>query len=629
MSSEKKSSGSKDDGMWLVYIVAACAVLAFGLPVLAAALIFAVLRWLEAPKYLWWVSTAVSLAVLATSHETLLGQYKSWMRNLLHADYPRWEIPWTAVFTFGFIVAGVAGIFIENKFVQKVLDKLPWKKVSILENNPKVVPTDKELEKLAGADFSNLSAGGATSVDGEERSFVMGVNQKGEEVRISEKQIGMHMLAFGGTGSGKTVSLQVIAGGLLDLGWSGMILDLKEDTGAGGLRDWCEDYATHHAMRYQELALSNAHPDHWFNPLAGLGPDEARDTILSLSRFDDEYYKNVSIRVLGQLLKLMYWAYEVDPKTFPTPTMYQIADIMSKFQERKCEAECRKMITAVTNSLDGVSEGDFMALLKPDKVEATQAASWGAKIGNLFETQAGRTVLRSDAGRELLDVTQSGLTYIGLDSTSKLDLSKVISAAVLQRISVDAAQRTHGKITGKPKPKFIIIDEASIVDRTIVHALLSKARSAGVAVILATQGPKDWIDRDGDDFSKLSQNTNVALIMNQGEPESATICAEYIGKAEMVQANLRYQDGQAEDMGSLREMSDYLVKPDQLRQLEIGQAVVRIGKPKNTVSFVKVIPRSATEGGTRAASPEQAPTAASSPSGNPFGVADGIARPPR
>ena len=94
------------------------------------------------------------------------------------------------------------------------------------------------------------------------------------------------------------------------------------------------------------------------------------------------------------------------------------------------------------------------------------------------------------------------------------------------------------------------------------------------------------MDRDGDDFSKLSQNTNVALIMNQGEPESAKICAEYIGKHEVVQANLRYSDGALDDAGSVRETLDYIVQPDELRQLGIGY-VIRIGKPETKVAYVK------------------------------------------
>ena len=110
------------------------------------------------------------------------------------------------------------------------------------------------------------------------------------------------MLAFGGTGSGKTVSL-VIAGGLLDLGWDGILLDLKEDTGAGGLRDWCNEYADSHRIAYQGLVSLMTKAA--FDPLYGLNADEARDTILSLTRFDDDHYKNLTSRFLVAEPKLL------------------------------------------------------------------------------------------------------------------------------------------------------------------------------------------------------------------------------------------------------------------------------------------------------------------------------------
>ena len=49
--------------------------------------------------------------------------------------------------------------------------------------------------------------------------------------------------------------------------------------------------------------------------------------------------------------------------------------------------------------------------------------------------------------------------------------------------------------------------------------------------------------------------------MNRGEPESAKICSEYIGKHEVVQANLRYADGALDD-AEASETLDYIVQPD-------------------------------------------------------------------
>ena len=106
-----------------------------------------------------------------------------------------------------------------------------------------------------------------------------------------------------------------------------MILDLKED--AAGLRSWCEIYATAHKVPYQELCSSAPESTTWFNPLAGLGPDEMRDTILALQGFDDEHWANINKEMLGQLVNLMVWANQVDPIRFPAPTMYEMGKIFT------------------------------------------------------------------------------------------------------------------------------------------------------------------------------------------------------------------------------------------------------------------------------------------------------------
>jgi hypothetical protein len=390
------------------------------------------------------------------------------------------------------------------------------------------------------------------------------------------------------------VTIQVVAAGLMDLGWSGMVLDLKEDTKPGGLRDWCNEYASAHSMPYQELRLSDENPQFWFDPLSGLNQDEARDAILSLTKFDDEYYKNVCKAVLGQLLNLMYLANQIDPAGIPKPTIAEISRILAS---ASIPAATKKMRAVVTHAMPHVDIDNTMrSMVNPSKVEVDQAASWGFKLGNVIQTRAGSLVLSPSQNRRMLDVTAPGLIYIGLDSQGKQDLTKMVSSAVLQRISADAAQRTTGNTQGTTGRKFLIVDEANWVDRTITQNLLSRARSAGVSMILCTQGPLDWVDKEGDDFAKLAQNTNVAIFMRQGEPRAAEMCADYIGKAKFMDVTLQQRDDALMNTGSVREAEDHIVSPDELRNLRIGEAVIRVGAPQTRMEWVKVIQRSASVG---------------------------------
>lgn len=434
------------------------------------------------------------------------------------------------------------------------------------------------------------------------RSFPIGVDAQNRPVYLSENEIRTHGLILGATGSGKSETIKALAGCLLDLGWSGLLLDLKEDTAPGGLRDWCATYAQTHGTQYQELRLSDPDSPYWFNALHGMGPDEMRDAILSLNEFEAAYYEALNKELLGQLINLMHWAHMADPARFAYPTMYDVAKICGSPSLPKATQGMRAV---VLETIPGTTEKDFLVLTSPTKAQAESATGFGSRLGNIFDSQAGRTVLRNNAEgtRMMVDVTNPGLTYIGLDSQGKQDLTRVVSSSVLQRLSVYAAQRTVGAAK-KDKPRFVIVDEANWVNREITKNLLSRARSAGIALFLCTQGPNDWIDKNGDDWATLTQNINVAIIMRQGAPESAELCAEYFGKTTRRNISERIEqadsllgpsrvrkDGRIVESFTVSEELDYRVPPDTLRELTIGQAFMRIGAPDQRTQFVRVLMR--------------------------------------
>lgn len=105
-------------------------------------------------------------------------------------------------------------------------------------------------------------------------------------------------------------------------------------------------------------------------------------------------------------------------------------------------------------------------------------------------------------------------------------------------------------------------------------------------MVLCTQGPKDWIDKDGNDFAKLAQNTNVAMIMKQGEPESAQLCADFIGNTEYMSAAIGIEGG-----GTLRKETENIVSQDELRGLGVGEMVLRVSTPYVRTEWVQVSQR--------------------------------------
>jgi len=524
-------------------------------------------------------------------------EYFRWYGSLLGLETgaSARDVPWLTLVSIGACACGLVGLVKSVKFLKFDIGG----KVTA-GHDEQILPTAMERIELArtpvaapGTALHTPTPNSLSTRTAErgKRDFPIGFDKNGQPVMVNENEIRMHGLLFGSTGSGKTETIKVIAAGLLDLGWSGLILDLKEDAQTGGLMDWCQEYSDYHAIGFQKFRLSDPDPGFWFNVLHGMGSDEARDTILASQDFEAAYYRALNELQLGQLITLLYTAHEIDPNRYAAPTVYGIGKILAS---PDLPAATREMVATVIASTPAFTKEDFNTLIRPDKAQTEAAGGLGARLTAMYETKVGRNALRDGGTRRPFDVTQPGLGYVGLDSSGKPELTKLVSSSVLQRMAVYAADVNNGKIP-KDQLRFLIVDEANFVSRKVLLELLSRARGAGIAVIVCTQGPTDWKARQpGEaDLTSLVQNTNVAIIMSQGERTNAELCADIIGRAEKNVISQRVSAGELLDAGSLSTTVDFLVSPDALRSLTIGEAVIRIGKPVERRSWVQVMQRDA------------------------------------
>lgn len=594
--------GDRNDG-WFYLLFLGVLVVTLTAP---AAVVAVVVRLFLAPRLRR--IERISLMILAGSW--LLSapvsrgrEYVFWVKGLFGRSdaHPFLDVPILTFLALGLLYASLWGLLNSSTISTRLpftFPTSPWRKepepgsTGILPND-----TEREFSGSVVATGKSLTVdplANAAAIPNEvgKREFPLGADKYGQPVMISEGELRYHGLLFGSTGSGKTETIKNLMGSLLDLGWDGCILDLKEDTGPGGLSDWCREYADNHALPYQELALSGSDSKVWFNPLYGMGPDEARDTIVGSQQFDDGYYRSLNEKQLGQLIRLTYAANAIDPTRYLAPSVYDLGKILAS---PNLAAATKDMVATVIAADPGVRKEEFDSLIRPDEAMAKAAGGLGARLTALYETEVARRALRPGDGRTELDISQPGLTYIGLSSSAMPAISRLVSAAVLRRMSVFAADRITGKISSK-KPRFLIIDEANFVNRTLLLELLSRARSAWIPVIVCTQGPTDWNATTPGEagLASLVQNTNVNIILSQGELTNAEMCADIIGRSETMRYSTVMRDGELIDgSGSARSSLEHLVSPDDLRRLKIGEAVIRIGKPSERVTWVKIPQRDA------------------------------------
>lgn len=521
-----------------------------------------------------------------------LDRYLLWIWDIGPGTGSPWAVPVVPILLLAVATATATGVLVGTR----VLGLVPFIRNRNIAPGDSLVPDDNERARIntvaappshTQVDPTTTTLGAAdTGVLGK-RELPIGMTRNGTPYAVTEKELGTHAVMLGATGSGKTESIKTVASRLLDLGWDGVLIDLKEDTAPGGLRDFCRTYASARQAPYQEVCLSDPDSPYWFNSLYGLGPDEARDAIISMQDFEAPHWAEVGKRLIGQLVTLMYDAHKVDPHRFAYPDIYTMGQIFSK--GGGIPQATKAMRAIVQEALPARTDDDFHMLANPDDLAKTAAPGLGNRLTSIYETQAGRQTLRAANPRHpAMDVAADGLSYLGLNSLGLPQLSRAISSSALLRLAAYAGQRTQA---AKPRPKFIIIDEANFLDTEITLNILSRARSAGIATILCSQSPKDFdreVRKGKPGFAQLAQNINVAVVMRQGEPESAEVAADYLGKHKVMQQSERMVDGEGTGEGTSMLREEHKVTPQQLMELRVGEAIIKVGVPEPRIDWVKV-----------------------------------------
>lgn len=589
------SSGGERLGVALFALLAA----AFFLPILLIAGVAFVLLRNKVQRREAVIVAVASLIGIGLLAQSVFGGYMTWVGSVMpHSHTSIWSIPVTSVLLLSTLLCSLALIVSSTSIGGRVLKRVTTGKQSALENES-ILP-DAGERAVIGSPVTPPSSvvvripGHQGAKSGSQ--FLLGYGKGHTPIYITTNEIGTHAIVMGTTGSGKTVTLKNIMGGLADVGWDVVVIDLKEDTQPGGLRDYMRDYASAHVLPYQEMALSSVDGRYWFDPVAGLGRDYMRDTILSLMEFDDQHWQAMSKNLLGQAIALLVQVHAIDPVRYPSPTMRDIANLLQ--DGAALPSRTKPMRAILKSALPGYNDADYASLANPSAIDQQASGTFAAKLQGLYVTEAGQRLLTRHDDQVQLDVTKPGFTYIGLDSNGKADLTKIVSSAVLQRLNVYVAERNTGSGTAagtgwvsgnvERKPKIVIIDEAGGVDRDIVVNLLERGRSSNIAVVLSTQTPGSWRQGGQDDWGRITNNTNMALIMRQANPDEAEVCADYLGKRQQWAVSQRVVEGDVAASGTAKLDYDYHIHPEQIRDLGQGEAILRSGTTQR-VEYVKVL----------------------------------------
>lgn len=131
--------------------------------------------------------------------------------------------------------------------------------------------------------------------------------------------------------------------------------------------------------------------------------------------------------------------------------------------------------------------------------------------------------------------------------------------------------------------RLVLLLGAGSMPQNLVEDLLSRGRAAGVAVVLAEQGLGSFETPD-----RIVQNVNVVVAAGQASEDEARSVSGLLGTVTETSVHRTLRDGvvSEETVASTREVPAY--EPRELRDLAPGEVILKVARPERRAGWVSV-----------------------------------------
>jgi energy-coupling factor transporter ATP-binding protein EcfA2 len=206
----------------------------------------------------------------------------------------------------------------------------------------------------------------------------------------------------------------------------------------------------------------------------------------------------------------------------------------------------------------------------------------------LCESTLGRN-LKDDGhiqAKNMEDIIREGAClYISISTQGFGEFAKSLGKLFTNELLQLSAKRNGNYL--KPledfKPFVVFIDETGSVIEPEYLDLINKCRSAGIQIVSAVQSPNDFenVSRKGSMLTSLTECYSNFFFFRQSDPETAEFISRLLGTTETIKKTRQTNDDIDTGGGSVREVNEFAVGPDVIKELTTAQAVmVNLGARK-------------------------------------------------
>jgi energy-coupling factor transporter ATP-binding protein EcfA2 len=416
------------------------------------------------------------------------------------------------------------------------------------------------------------------------------IGNKNEPVYLTKANLNYHVQLIGGSGAGKTTLIQVVLKSLIPKKMGIIFVDLKADFDT---IKWIRNEALR-SDRLQDLeffCLTQHKISKPYNPIKHGTPQEILSQIMNSLDWSEEYYKKTASRALSDLLLALCQIRDQGGTPF---TLSDLAHYLSHPDELETLAVSEFLDNETKETLRNRAE----SLREKDGLR--QVSGLLSDLINIYRSSAGPLIGKESLSTSAIDlketIKQGKITYFLLNSMADKASCTQLGKLVLQDL-IRSVGQIYDEVPEKDrKPCLLIVDEfASFATDNFID-LLNRARGAKLGIMVAHQSRGDLMKVSPTFCDQLERNCNTKLIFGTDSPDDAEYFASMAGTRSIQKSTVRYKRGLLWDQNtgekSVRDTEEFVVHPNQIRQLGQGQ-VLKISRLLNAeVVITNVTPPS-------------------------------------
>ncbi|MBI4064308.1 MAG: TraM recognition domain-containing protein [Elusimicrobia bacterium] len=370
--------------------------------------------------------------------------------------------------------------------------------------------------------------------------------------KIPVDQLNRHSLTVGTTGAGKTSFMLYVAKELLRRNFGLMFIDPKSDPANLELLS----RAAHALGREMDLvALELGHPGKSaaYNPLLRGNPSMLTDKIMTSTDWSEAYYEKKA----REALLLVFSALEQRYFAVSFHDLYLLLtnpQIMRHLADEVDDPFLKKSLLSLSGQLKDLA--GLTSYLLNLVISFPQTNTYGPNL-DLLDAYLGQKIV-----------------YVGLSINAFRDTSKIFGRLLFTDLQATTAIIQSERI--KPRPFGVFVDEAGSVLTQGSVDWLNKCRSAGFLACLGVQSLAD-MDTVSDTFkTQVMANTNNLFVFRPNDHEGTEMLAMTFGTKDTIKKTEAYDNWGISTGYSEREVKEFHMAPDTIKELPNGKAAVLI-----------------------------------------------------